>query len=47
MMTTADSTPEFSVEINLDSVGDEPRKIYLKANQEEKAALAQIGRAHV
>lgn len=40
-MTTADSTPEFSVEINLDSVGDEPRKIDLKANQEEKAALAR------
>lgn len=40
-MTTPDFTPEFSVEINLDSVGDEPRQLDLEANQEQKAALAR------
>lgn len=40
-MTSAESTPEFSVEISLDSVGEDPRVIDLAAKPEEKAALAQ------
>lgn len=40
-MTTADPAPEFSVEIDLDSIGDEPREVDLEANQEEKTALAR------
>ena len=40
-MTSADTTPEFSVEINLDSLNDEPREIDLKANRDEMAGLAR------
>ncbi|CAN0403815.1 unnamed protein product [Discosporangium mesarthrocarpum] len=40
-MTMADPAPEFSVEVDLDSIGDEPRQIDLKANPDEKAALAR------
>ena len=40
-MTSADTTPEFSVEINLESLNDEPREIDLKANRDEMAGLAR------
>lgn len=40
-MTAIDTTPEFSVEIKLESIGEDPREIDLEAKQEEKFALAQ------
>lgn len=40
-MTTTDPAPEFSVEIDLESINDEPREVDLSASQEEKTALAR------
>lgn len=40
-MTTVNTAPEFSVEINLDSIGEDPREFDLEADREQKAALAR------
>lgn len=40
-MTQEAPKPEFSVEINLDSIGDTPREVALEANAEQKTALAR------
>jgi uncharacterized metal-binding protein YceD (DUF177 family) len=40
-MTEAAEKPEFSVEIKLDSIGDEPREYRLNADNDEKSALAR------
>jgi uncharacterized metal-binding protein YceD (DUF177 family) len=40
-MTEADTKPEFSVGVKLDSINDEPREYRLKADTDEKSALAR------
>lgn len=40
-MTPADQAPEFTTEITIDSIGEDPREIDLEANQEERSALAR------
>ena len=40
-MTEAGTRPEFSVEIKLDSISDEPREYHLKPDIEAKSALAR------
>ena len=39
-MTTENPTPEFSFQIKLDAISDEPREFTLEAKPEEKTALA-------
>ena len=36
-MTAMEPTPEFSVEINLESIGGEPCEVNLEAGQNERA----------
>ena len=40
-MTDSDMTPEFSVEVKLDSISDEPKEYHLKADNDQKSALAR------
>ena len=40
-MTEAGAQPEFSVEIKLDSISDEPREYHLKPDIDQKSALAR------
>ena len=40
-MTTENPTPEFSFQIKLDAISDEPREFTLEAKPEEKTALAR------
>ena len=40
-MTAMEPTPEFSVEINLESIGSEPCEVNMEAGQNERAALSR------